>query len=310
MRKNSFRLGQRPPSFYLERFDERRLIVNREAYIEVGEGDLAFEVHIPLEFGAVRTDLFEQARSALAQVVAMDDVARASNPDSEEDEQLAALSVYEFFAELEYFSTTVNSQWTEFFTPTGDGGWRHRGKTLPWLQSWSVKAAPAILAVDAAYGESGSAAAGVYFADWTSDSALRIFSVRFDGAPPAYEPGEFYKRELPVLMALLDQAPIPVSSIVVDGYVWLSGDGRPGLGARLHEALARRVPVIGVAKTKFHEDAWSQPVRRGASETPLYVTGVGVDRTDAARRIERMNGAGRIPTLLKQADDLARSALG
>jgi deoxyribonuclease V len=311
MRKNTFRLSQNPPSFYLESFDERKLVTTTsgEAYIPVGEGDLAFEVHLAVEFGAVRSDLLTQARSVLAQIVAMDDAARASNPDSEEDEQLAAVSVYDFFAELEYFSTTVNSQWTEFFTPAGDGGWRHRGKTLPWMQSCSVKSTPAILAVDVAYAESCSAAAGVCFADWSSEIAVNEFSVRVDGAPPAYEPGAFYKRELPMLMALLDQAPVPVSTIVIDGYVWLGGDGRPGLGARLHESLARRVPVIGVAKTKFHDDTWSQAIRRGASEAPLYVTGAGIDRTDAARRIARMSGAARIPALLKQADDLARSSL-
>ncbi|MGH6949687.1 MAG: endonuclease V, partial [Vitreimonas sp.] len=304
--------GTKPSSFYLERFNEADLRIageERTAPTRVGEGDLEFEVHIPVEFGAIRADLCAHARSALAQVVAMDDAARASNADSEDDEQLAALSVYAFHAELEYFSTTVNSQWTEFFTLAADGGWHHRGKALPWMQTWLTKNAPALLAIDAAYGDHASAAAGVYFADWASDTALRTFSVRVDGAPPTYQPGEFYKRELPMLMALLDQAPMPVSTIVVDGYAWLSGDGRPGLGARLYEALVRRVPVIGVAKTRFHDETWSQPVRRGASDAPLYVTGAGIDRTDSARRIARMSGPGRIPALLKHADALARSAL-
>jgi deoxyribonuclease V len=312
MRKNTFRLGARPASSYLERFNPAEFKIagqERTAYAEVGEGDLAFEVHLPVEFGAIRLDLSDRARSALSQIVAMDDAARASNSDSEDDEQLAALTVYEFFAELEYFSTTVNSQWTEFFTPDGDGRWRHRGKVLPWMPSWLAKSKPAILAVDVAYSQNAAAAAGVYFADWTSEVALRTFSVRVDGAPAAYEPGDFYKRELPLVMTLLDQAPIPVSTIVVDGYVWLSSEGRPGLGARLYEALARRTPVIGVAKTKFQNDTWSQSIRRGASEAPLYVTAAGIDRADAARRIERMSGDGRIPTLLKQADALTRAAL-
>jgi deoxyribonuclease V len=312
MRKNTFRLGTRPSSFYLERFHEAELRIapgERTAHARVGEGDLEFEVHLPVEFGAVRTDLVERARSALGQIAAMDDAARASNHDSADDEQLAALSVYEFFAELEYFSTAVNTQWTEFFTPTSEGGWRHRGKTLPWMESLMAGTTPAILAVDAAYSETGSVAAGVYFAEWSDEVAAREFSVRVDGAPPSYESGAFYRRELPVLMALLDQAPIPVSTIVVDGYVWLGADGEPGLGARLYEALARRAPVIGVAKTKLHADTWSQPVHRGASEVPLYVTGAGIDRTDAARRIARMSGAHRIPAMLKRVDDLARRAL-
>jgi deoxyribonuclease V len=257
----------------------------------------------------VRVDLCDRARSALAQIVAMDEVARASNHDGGEDEQLAALTVYEFFAELEYFSTTVNAQWTEFFTPASDGVWRHRGKTLPWMPSWSIKAAPAILAVDAAYSENDAAAAGVYFSDWADVESLAEVVTRISGPPAPYQPGEFYRRELPLIMALLDQAPRPVATIVIDGYVWLSGDGRPGLGARLHEALARRVPVIGVAKTRFHDDTWSQPITRGLSGTPLYITGAGVDRGDAARRIARMSGENRIPAMLKQADDLARKAI-
>jgi deoxyribonuclease V len=312
MRRGTFRLGAKASSFYLERFNAADLKIagtERTAHTRVGDGDLAFELHLPVEFGAIRIDLIERARSALAQVVAMDDAARASNADSEDDEQLAALTVREFFAELEYFSTTVNSQWTEFFTREGNGAWRHRGKFLPWMPNWLAKEKAAILAVDEAYDDNAAAAAGVYFADWTAEAALHSFSIRRNGPPPSYEPGEFYKRELPLLMALLNQAPTPISTIVVDGYVWLSGDGRPGLGARLYEALARSVPVIGVAKTKFQDDDWSQAIRRGASEAPLYVTDAGIDRTESARRIERMHGAGRIPALLKQADGLARAAL-
>jgi deoxyribonuclease V len=312
MPKGTFRLGAKASSFYLERFDAADFKIagaERTAHTRVGQGDLEFEVHLPVDFGAVRLDLVERVRSALGQIVAMDEAARASNHDSEDDEQLAALTVREFFAELEYLSTTVNSQWTEFFTLSNDGTWRHQGKFLPWMESWLAKPKSAILAVDAAYGESAAAAAGVYFADWTSDATLKTFSVRLDGPSRSYEPGDFYKRELPLLMLLLNQAPMPVSMIVVDGYVWLSSDGRPGLGARLYEALARRVAVIGVAKTKFHDDTWSQPVRRGASEAPLYVTAAGIDRTNAARRIERMRGEGRLPALLKQADALAREAL-
>lgn len=311
MRKNTFRLGTNPSSFYLERFNADHLEIagaERTARATVAEGDLAFEVHIPVEFGAIRTDLVERARSALSQIVAMDDAARRSNADSEDDELLAALTVYEFFAELEYFSTSVNSQWTEFFTPDADGTWRHRGKFLPWMQNWNRKSEPVILALDAAYAEANAAAAGVCFADWNADVVLQSLSVRIDGVPPLYEPGAFYKRELPMLMALLDQVSIPISTIVVDGYVWLGAD-RPGLGARVFEALARRVPVIGVAKTKFQDDTWSQPVRRGVSDAPLYITAAGIDRTEAARRIARMSGESRMPTLLKQVDGLARAAL-
>ena len=289
--------------------DSRTPRSNRYARVVIGEGALEFEVLIPVEFGVARTDLVPSVKSVLAQIVEMDDAARAEERTFDDDEALAAVTVQEFFVEFRYFSATVNSQWAEYFTPEPDGRWRHRGMALPWMRDWRTKATPAILAVDAAYAENASAAAGVYIADWPSGAALDAFSTRIEEKPVAYEPGAFYKRELPTLMALLDQAPIPVSTIVVDSYVWLSGDGKPGLGARLYEALARRVPVVGVAKTRFHDDTWSEPVLRGASEAPLYVTAAGVDRTDAARNIARMSGAGRMPALLKQADDLARKAL-
>jgi deoxyribonuclease V len=311
MRKNTFRLGAHPSSYYLERFNADKLRIagaENTAHATVGEGDLAFEVHVPVEFGAVRADLAVDAHAALSWIVEMDDAARASNADSADDEQLAALTVREYFAELEYFSTTVNSQWTEFFTPDPAGGWRHRGKFLPWMPTWLAKSKPCILAVDAAYGEAKSVTAGVWFSDWSADAVAHTRSLRLDGALPDYEPGEFYQRELPPIMALLDQAPSPVSTIVVDGYAWL-GESRPGLGARLFEALGRGVPVIGVAKTKFHDDTWSLPLKRGESDAPLYITAAGLDRTDAARRIARMSGPYRIPTLLKQVDDLARKAL-
>ena len=52
--------------------------------------------------------------------------------------------------------------------------------------------------------------------------------------------------------------------MIIDGYVWLDAHHRPGLGAILHEALTRRVPVVGVAKTMFGDAlSWCIPVVRG-----------------------------------------------
>jgi deoxyribonuclease V len=166
-----------------------------------------------------------------------------------------------------------------------------------------------IMALDVAYNDAASAAAGVYFSEWSAASAEGAFSRRIAVEPCDYEPGEFYKRELPALLRLLDESPVRVSTLIVDGYVWLSGDGRPGLGARLYEAMARAAPVIGVAKTRFRGDCWSKEVFRGGSAAPLYVTSAGMPVEEAASAIAKMSGAHRIPTLLKQADDLARKAL-
>jgi endonuclease V-like protein UPF0215 family len=47
-------------------------------------------------------------------------------------------------------------------------------------------------------------------------------------------------------------------------------------------------------------------VLRGESESPLFVSAVGVELTDAADAIKKRHGAYRIPTLLKRVDTLAR----
>lgn len=100
----------------------------------------------------------------------------------------------------------------------------------------------------------------------------------------------------------------PPDLIVIDGFVWLDADGRPGLGAHLH--AERAIPVVGVAKTAYRGcEAWSAPVLRGASTRPLFVTATGVDRAGAAAAIAGMHGAHRIPTLLALADRAARDAL-
>jgi deoxyribonuclease V len=119
-----------------------------------------------------------------------------------------------------------------------------------------------------------------------------------------YQPGQFYRRELPCLLSVLATVAEPLEAIVVDGYVWLSDD-RPGLGAHLYEALGHREAVIGVAKTRF-AGAEAEPVIRGGSRRPLYVSAAGLERAAAARHIERMHGTYRLPTLLRRVDQLCR----
>lgn len=121
----------------------------------------------------------------------------------------------------------------------------------------------------------------------------------------AYEPGNFRARELPPLLALLDELPARPQVVVVDGYVWLDASGKPGLGGHLHEALGGDVAVVGVAKTLFR-GAPAIEVLRGASTRPLFVTSAGLDPDVAAGHVARMHGAFRIPTLLGRADRLSR----
>lgn len=76
--------------------------------------------------------------------------------------------------------------------------------------------------------------------------------------------------------------------------------------AHLYEALDRRIPVIGVAKTAFLRATNARDVARGSSAKPLFVTAVGMDLDVAAGHVRDMHGTFRIPTLLKLVDRLSR----
>ncbi len=166
-----------------------------------------------------------------------------------------------------------------------------------------------IAILDAAYADTTSAAACVLANSW-SDPAASSELIHRAGPPAPYQPGEFYRRELPLLLAVLALAPKLPDAIIIDGYVWLDGQGRPGLGAHLHESLGRSRPVIGVGKTRFADaDQWAAPVLRGASHSPLYITAAGLPLETAAQAIQLMHGRNRLPDLLVAADHAARRGL-
>ena len=123
-----------------------------------------------------------------------------------------------------------------------------------------------------------------------------------------YRPGEFYLRELAPIRAVLGALSheVPPGLIVVDGYVDLDPDGRPGLGAYVHAEFG--VPVIGVAKSMFKPATHAIPVLRGESERPLFVTAAGMPRNAAAELVSRMAGSFRLPDALRRVDALTRGA--
>ncbi|WP_408952428.1 endonuclease V [Lysobacter sp. Hz 25] len=162
-----------------------------------------------------------------------------------------------------------------------------------------------VLAVDVHYLEAGARVAGVLFDDWADPQATAAHTLNLDQVED-YAPGEFYRRELPCLLALLGRIEPAPACIVVDGYVWLGADRRPGLGAHLWQALDRRCPVVGVAKTRFADTPAEAEVCRGNSRRPLYVTSAGLDPEAARAAVRAMYGAHRLPELLKRADRLAR----
>jgi len=164
-----------------------------------------------------------------------------------------------------------------------------------------------IAAVDVCYQDHGPAlAACVLFRAWGDARASKSLVETIEQVLP-YEPGAFYKRELPCVLQVLRAAGEPLDVVVIDGYVWLSDDGRPGLGAHLFEALGKTVPVVGVAKTSFMGSAFAEEVLRGGSSKPLFVTAAGAPGAVAAAWVRQMSGPHRLPTLLKQVDRLCRS---
>jgi deoxyribonuclease V len=160
-----------------------------------------------------------------------------------------------------------------------------------------------IAAFDVHYSEDGRAsAAAVLFCDYTDTEPAEVFTQLLPGTAD-YISGEFYKRELPCILALLKQINKTLDEMIVDGYVMLGS--RRGLGQHLFDALDDKIPVIGVAKSKF-QGASPALVFRGRSIRPLYVTSAGVEQRRASERIRTMHGTHRIPTLLKRVDLLAR----
>ena len=160
-------------------------------------------------------------------------------------------------------------------------------------------------AFDVHYLKDGRAsAAAVLFPDYASPEPAEVYTQMVSQVED-YVPGAFYKRELPCILMLIKNIREVLDEMLVDGYVMLGK--RPGLGQYLYESFAGKIPVIGVAKSRF-EGASAAEVYRGRSKNPLYVTSVGMELREASERIRSMQGPYRVPTLLKQVDLLARGA--
>ena len=140
--------------------------------------------------------------------------------------------------------------------------------------------------------------------DWTDPKPLLTFQNQSQDCAE-YEPGQFFKRELPVLLDLLRMATEPIDHVIVDAHVDLGPD-LPGLGRYLFEALDRNANVIGVAKSRYRDSNFAETVLRGGSIRPLFVTAAGIGSTQAASHIATMHGEYRIPDMIKLADSIAR----
>jgi deoxyribonuclease V len=164
-----------------------------------------------------------------------------------------------------------------------------------------------ICCLDVDYRPSACAAAAVSFRAFSDALAVHETTYLHPEPPEDYQPGQFYRRELPHLLAVLQRLPAPPELLVIDGFVWLEQD-TPGLGAHLHRALGGATPVVGVAKRPYRKATSATAVLRGTSRAPLWVSAVGYEVSLAAAAVAAMHGEHRIPTLLQRVDRLARDA--
>ncbi len=163
-----------------------------------------------------------------------------------------------------------------------------------------------ILAFDTFYFDSKARTVCISFINWEDD--FFNFSFEILDEIEEYKSGEFYKRELPCILSLLEKIEIQnLEAIIIDGYVYLNDELQLGLGGRLFQSLSKKVPVIGVTKSNFASIVKNRKeLCRGKSSKPLYITSVGIDLEYATECIKKMKGEYRIPTLLKKLDNLTR----
>ncbi len=161
--------------------------------------------------------------------------------------------------------------------------------------------------LDVQYYETYAVTAYVLFKNVADTEPLKTGQVVTHEVHP-YEPGAFYKRELPCLLNALQVIIEPLELIIIDANVWLS-DEKMGLGGILYESLQNNTPVIGVCKTKYTgETSKIVPVYRGDSQNLLYVSAIGINTGKAVKLIKDMAGPYRIPTLIKLADTVCRNS--
>lgn len=163
-----------------------------------------------------------------------------------------------------------------------------------------------MLVVDVQYKDTTAFVAGVLFNEWKAEKPVAEYcSILRD--IEEYEPGSFYKREMPCILKLLDEHELSPSHVLIDGYVYLDGKIKPGLGKRLFDSLKQKIEIIGIAKKGFAGIGTEYEIYRGKSEKPLYITTTG-DLEEAKSKVLNMFGKYRIPVLLKRADQVCREA--
>ncbi|PHI18050.1 endonuclease V [Lewinellaceae bacterium SD302] len=160
---------------------------------------------------------------------------------------------------------------------------------------------------DSYYTEGFVTTACIGITEWRSED-IEFEKMNFSEITSKYVSGQFYKRELPGILELLDDVKLKSDDyIVLDGYVYLDDIGTRGLGGYLFEELENSIPIIGVAKNRYKSigDKCIE-LLRGESKKPLYVTSAGIEIEKSSEYILLMSGEFRIPKMFKLVDTISR----
>lgn len=164
-----------------------------------------------------------------------------------------------------------------------------------------------ILTIDVHYKATYAKTVLLFFENWQSETPSNVVT-HITKDVMEYEPGSFYKRELPCIMNALQTVSLDkVEIIIIDGHIYVDNEGKYGLGGHLYEALDKKFPIIGMAKTSFQSNTETVvEILRGSSKNPLFVSAIGLDKELAAQNIKYMFGAYRLPYLLKLMDQITK----
>ena len=174
-----------------------------------------------------------------------------------------------------------------------------------------------IVAFDTYYYNGFSYTVGGVFKSWGDKEVSYYVTSKRTCIDSEYISGELYKRELPCILQCLKMMNIDeIETIIVDGFVWLSEDGKTltkGLGAILQDAIFKlygmKKTIVGVAKNRYHVDIPECVVlERGLeSKKPLFITCSETCFTEFyASQIKVMSGEYRMPNILKSVDAKTR----
>lgn len=164
-----------------------------------------------------------------------------------------------------------------------------------------------ILTIDVHYKTDYAKTVLLFFENWQSETPINVIT-HITKDVLDYEPGSFYKRELPCIMNALEEVSLEgLEAIIIDGHIYVDNDRKYGLGGHLYEALDKKFPIIGMAKTSFQSNTETVvEILRGESKNPLFVSAIGLKKEVAANHIKNMFGDYRLPYLLKLMDQITK----